>query len=422
MPFRFNARSAFLTYPKCDVPMEHALTMLRTKIGEAQGTHYLIAVEAHEDGTPHLHVFWERTNKLNTVNERFFDLEVPLGAFQPPGGYRGTNEEVIRQMNEAGQPGLGRPEGWEPMVDRFHPNVTVPRNRGDVIKYVSKHGNVMCWPQDWDWKEAMTKKRKGQWEEATPLLMQGQDARELLKTMPAFVLANKKKVEEAVVFLQLSHLQEKIPPLTEFLTWELPLDFDGRRVNGFLDVWNGLRDSLANMVFGKKQWYLHGGTGIGKSTWLQHLFKVIRVYLIPNEDFYDHWEDSLYDMAVIEEFKGQKPIQWLNQWLDGGVMNMRKKGSQAIKTKAVPTVILSNFSPMGAEIYPNMQETISIGTFRRRLHVVEVDQALMRAMTNGLRLYMTAKGLDLPPIAIQEDQQVLNVVNPMFVRPPSPLR
>jgi len=380
MPFRFDSRAAFLTYPQCDVPAADALTLLRTKLGEADGTHYLIGVEAHADGHPHLHVFVERRNKITTRNAGYFDLEV------------------------AGPDGAPRV---------FHPNVTAPRDRGDVMKYVSKQGNTLQWPDDWDWKASMATKRKGQWEQATPLLMQGQDARELLKTMPAFVLANKKKVEEAVVFLQLTSLQAKIPPLTEFLTWEIPLDFAGRLVNGFLDVWNCLRDNLANMEFGREQLYLHGPTGIGKSTFLQHLFKVLRVYLIPNEDFYDHWEDTLYDLSVIEEFKGQKPIQWLNQWLDGAIMNVRKKGSQGLKTKAVPTLILSNFSPMGAEIYPNMQETVSIGTFRRRLKVFDVTQEMMRAMTNALRLYLGAKGVELPRIRIQPDPPP--PIHPMFV-------
>lgn len=367
MAFRFQARAIFLTYAQCPVPKEHALTMLRTKLGEAEGTRYLIGQEKHADGNFHLHVYVERSRMIESTRANFMDLE-----WQREGG-----DDVIT----------------------YHPNIESPRNRSTVKTYVTKDdNNPTVWPEDWEWKGP--NKRKGKWEEATPKLLEGMTERDLLKEMPAFVLGNLRQVKEAVSFLRMQTSQALIPPLAEFLNWELPLDFGLGKSHSFHTVWSVLRGNLTNMEFGRRQLYLRGDTGIGKSTFLRHLMMCIRAYLIPTEDFYDLYEDQLYDLSVIEEFKGQKPIQWLNQWLDGATLNVRKKGSQAVKLKAIPTIILSNFCILtSTEIYPNMQETISLQTLRRRFHVVEVDKKDMHALTEALRLFLTAKRVLLPKLS-----------------------
>lgn len=373
--FRFQARAVFLTYPKCPISTADALTLLRTKLGEADGTHYLIAQEDHADGSKHLHIFVERNEIINTRNARYFDIEDATGT--------------------------------------YHPNVTAPRDRDNVKTYVSKHGNYIIWPADWNWQSPPTKRSK--WQEATPLLMEGQTAAQLLQTMPDFVLANLKKVQEASAFLANLELLKQVPPLAEFLTWDLPLECELSRNPQALIVWNELRDNLANMDFGRRQLYLYGPTGIGKSVFLHHLMLAVRTYMIPTEDFYDMWEDSRYDLSVMEEFKGQKPIQWFNQWLDGATLNVRQKGKQALKKKAVPTLILSNFDVNGPDVYPNMQESVSIVTLRRRLRSLPVTQDIMHALTSGLRLFLSAKEKTLPKITPLEPQAI-QAPNPLFVR------
>ena len=61
------------------------------------------------------------------------------------------------------------------------------------------------------------------------------------------------------------------------------------------------------------------------------------------EDFYDFYEDENYDLVVLDEFRGQKTIQFLNMWTQGGIMNVRKKGSQTMKTRNLPFIVLSNY-------------------------------------------------------------------------------
>lgn len=364
MPFRFKAKSVFLTYPQCPIPKEHALTLLRTKFGESDGTHYLIGQETHQDGSFHIHVFIERETVIDTVNERHFDLE------------------------------------WEDNVI-FHPNITAPRNKTDVINYITKDDKTpVKWPVTWEYET--TGKRKGKWEIATPFLLQGQDAKTLLKSMPDFVLGNLKKVQEAAAFIANTQYQASLPPLVQFLTWELPAELASEPNIAFQTVWKELKDNLANKDFGRRQLYLHGPTGIGKSTFVRHLSMCVRTYMIPNEDWYCHWDNDLFDLALLEEFKGQKPIQWLNQWLDGAHFYVKRKGIPGLlKTNPIPTLIISNFDINTSDVYPNMQESVSIGTLRRRLRSLPVDQACMHLLTKALRAFLSSIGASLP--RLQED-------------------
>lgn len=383
--FRYQARAVFLTYPQCDLTKEHALTLLRTLLGEAEGTHYLIGRERHQDGHYHLHVFVERTRMIETTRPSYFDLETV-------------------------DPATGG-------IKVFHPNITSPRDRAAVKSYITKEDTEpLHWPQDWSWSAPAEKKSK--WSEATPLLLEGKSPVDLLKLMPEFVLANLQRVEQAAKFVANVTAQANVPPLEEFLGWDLPPEFASTQVEPFHSIWNELKGNLANMEFGRRQLFLHGATGIGKSTFLQHLMLVVRTYLIPTEDFYDMWDNGLYDLSVLEEFKGQKPIQWLNQWLDGAQLNLRKKGSQALKTRAVPTLILSNFSPLGSDIYPNMQENVSIQTFRRRLKVFEVDLQTMRGLTQALRIFLVSTGRSCPalpsPVTAPVPAPLPTTVNPLW--------
>jgi len=58
--FRINARNLFLTYPKCDLEPEEALSLLRPELDFED---YVIAQEMHADGTPHLHVWLQARGK-----------------------------------------------------------------------------------------------------------------------------------------------------------------------------------------------------------------------------------------------------------------------------------------------------------------------------------------------------------------------
>lgn len=101
----------------------------------------------------------------------------------------------------------------------------------------------------------------------------------------------------------------------------------------------------------------------------------MRIYEIPkDEDFYDYWADDAYDVAILDEFKGQKKIQWLNAWLDGSPCTLRQKGAQYVKFYNVPTIIISNFSPH--EVYKNSDER-KLAPLLDRLEVIEIQEEIL---------------------------------------------
>jgi len=107
-PFRFDAKNVFLTYPNSgDLSKERLRDFLVDNLG-ARWFH--IALESHSDGRPHLHAYAGWDGRHRARDSRHFDCE--------------------------GQ----------------HPNITVPRNIGDVRRYISKDGDVLtnCDAADFD--------------------------------------------------------------------------------------------------------------------------------------------------------------------------------------------------------------------------------------------------------------------------------
>ncbi|AJD07489.1 replication-associated protein [Odonata-associated circular virus-2] len=71
MPFVINARKFLLTYPQCQASKEEVLARLQS-LGEIKW--YTVAIELHEDGSPHLHSACHYSKKIHTTNCRFFDF------------------------------------------------------------------------------------------------------------------------------------------------------------------------------------------------------------------------------------------------------------------------------------------------------------------------------------------------------------
>lgn len=96
--FRFNAQNVFLTYSQ--VPVTWDTDYVIQKLTAIKPMHqYVVGREKHEDGNPHYHVYIKYATKVNTVNERYFD------------------------------------------IDEIHPNIQVCKSPIAVVKYVTKGGD-----------------------------------------------------------------------------------------------------------------------------------------------------------------------------------------------------------------------------------------------------------------------------------------
>lgn len=72
--FRCQAARLFLTTPTCPVEKEEALRQWKQAC-TTDVIEYIVCVEKHEDGSPHLHAFLRLDRKVNIKNPRLFDLK-----------------------------------------------------------------------------------------------------------------------------------------------------------------------------------------------------------------------------------------------------------------------------------------------------------------------------------------------------------
>lgn len=139
-------------------------------------------------------------------------------------------------------------------------------------------------------------------------------------------------------------------------------------------VLSWLRNNLYGRQFKQKQLYLWGPANLGKTSLVRTLATCLATYHAPmEENFFDLYDEETHQLVCFDEFKGQHPLTFMNAFLQGDTMSLRKKGSQYLKTKNLPTIILSNYSPRDA--YSKVSEE-KLDTFLVRLEVVELTSPI----------------------------------------------
>ncbi|RIA80137.1 hypothetical protein C1645_745464 [Glomus cerebriforme] len=103
--FRLQSKKLFLTYPRCSLGKNDALTILRRLCLTHVVESYVVASEQHEDGTPYLHCYLALSGKIDKRSPACFDLDF--------GG------------------------------EKFHRNYQGARDAGDVIAYCKKGGDFI---------------------------------------------------------------------------------------------------------------------------------------------------------------------------------------------------------------------------------------------------------------------------------------
>ncbi|ADO41001.1 replicase [Bhendi yellow vein mosaic virus [India:Raichur:OY56:2005]] len=107
--FQIYSKNYFLTYPKCSLTKEEALSQLQNLQTPTNKKFIKICRELHEDGEPHLHVLIQFEGKYKCQNQRFFDLTSPSRSAH------------------------------------FHPNIQGAKSSSDVKSYIDKDGDTLEW-------------------------------------------------------------------------------------------------------------------------------------------------------------------------------------------------------------------------------------------------------------------------------------
>ncbi|AMH87770.1 replication-associated protein [Pacific flying fox faeces associated circular DNA virus-15] len=317
--FRLRGTQFILTFPQCDVKKEVAAERIDIAWGKDL-TGYVVCEENHKDGTPHLHVYLKFENRKSFSKVDCFDF-----------------------------------------IGQKHGNYQVVRSTLKSIEYVTKGGNYVAKGVD---VESIKKKKAPKNQEIAKMLLDGKSMAEINEDHCGYVMINKRKIEEYETWVKCEKIKKSkidwIPPSLDGLT----------DANLQIATWicSNIRQ---NRAFKAPQLYIHGPRNLGKTSLVEWLERSLSVYHMPTmEDFYDLYSDD-YDLVVIDEFKGQKTIQFLNQFLQGSVMPIRKKGSQGDKSKNLPVVILSNYTL--SECYVKAANDGRLNTLECRLEIVEVD-------------------------------------------------
>lgn len=322
--FQLRGKNLFLTYPQCPLPKENAVIALKARF-PTELDWYIIASENHKDGTPHLHC-------LLGFKEAFVSRKV---------------------------------DAFDFIADK-HGNYQVARNVRNSVKYVTKDNNYLC--EGIDVKKIINKEEGKKWEGIAKLCQEGKTLSEINDLDPGFVLQNKRKLEE---YLTWTNKRKDKLSLLEWVPISggdiQDMDTDAERQ---IAIW--LNENIRQQrIFKQKQLYIWGPPNMGKSTLIKYLSKYLNIYHIPrDEDFYDDYEDQVYDLAVLDEFTHTKTMQWLNQFLDGQSFYLRKKGGQVLKKENLPVIILSNFEL--SSNYRKLYEASKLGPLMERLLFVEV--------------------------------------------------
>lgn len=318
--FRMYAKQYILTFPQCDVKKEVAVERIQQKWkSELKG--YIVCEEAHKDGTPHLHVFLLFQQRKQFLKPDCFDF-----------------------------------------IGGKHGNYQVAKSVRGSVQYVTKAGNYLVEGLDVD---AIIKKKASKSDDVAKMLLDGKSMVEINKELPGYVMLNKRKLEEYESWIKLEQSKKLkkdwVCPSAEGLTGSQKVIVEWLSSN--------IRQTRS---FKAPQLYIHGKQNLGKTSLVEWLEESLSVYHMPTtEDFYDLYSDE-YDLVVVDEFKAQKTLQFLNKFLDGSKTPIRKKGSQSMKYKNIPVIILSNYSPV--ECYPKAANDGRIDTFLARLEVVEVEE------------------------------------------------
>lgn len=99
--------------------------------------------------------------------------------------------------------------------------------------------------------------------------------------------------------------------------------------------------------------------------------------MIPHEDWYDQYTDEDYDVAIIDEYKGQKTLQFLHSWCQTAPMLLKRKGTgPVVKRRHVPTIFLSNYRPEVCYLHVYDKSPSDLDPLKRRLEVVEVEEQI----------------------------------------------
>lgn len=270
-----------------------------------------------------------------------------------------------------------------------HGSMESVRDFKACLKYLMKDGKYIGVNIETKLLEEMTLVGMNNSEVVANMVLLGRTEHEIMHEHPGFYLQNKRKIQDMITEVKRENKQRRLIAIGEP---KLGLNMMSNTLNA-ASIW--IEDAIKcgrgeiDWEFGHKQLWIKTETGAGKTTLIRTLEKIVNVWFVPNDEhFYDFYEDDSSQVMVIEEFKDNtKSITWLNAFMDGQTMNLRKKGSQVIKYNNHPCIVLSNMEMR--DCFPTVGEELFKALKRRVLYIAaggDMDESSIRRwlrMTRG---------------------------------------
>ncbi len=327
---QIQAKKFFLTFPQCNVEPTLALNRL---IFKHKCQWAVVSQENHLDGTPHLHIVLNLKETLITRDPNIWDF-----------------------------------------IAEKHGNYQVAKHILKVVKYVTKDGNYVSHHIDVPtWIKSHQTKNGASFELVATLMKEGKSLEELDDLHPGMIARNLVKLRKYEQFLTSKRRKIASKELQQWKALDIGnLDLDFR----ILGIWmnNNLHPGSPRH-FKQKQLWVWGNSNLGKTSMIMKLMTFFRTYMIPMDVRHlDDYEDDDYDLLVMDEFKGQKSITWMNGFTQGGHFPIHRRYNGTIKKKNLPVIVLSNYSIEGAYEKVNMYNPERLQSLKNRFEVINVNK------------------------------------------------
>lgn len=333
--FRFQGKRLFITIPRTELTKETFVARCKEKYG--QDLAWVVAAEEeHKDKGGHLHavIEWKAPRSIRG----FKDLDELCGKH---GNYRRTNSDLYK-----------------------------------LIRYVTKDGNYLSSGLDVSQLLAKQKRKgSGKWNTAVSIIEQNPEAKrfKLLRDYDkGFYAQNLAKLGSYSTWYDLmtkddyGQAKQWIPlPAPESETaWD-------KHIREWLNS-HIKKDLLPSNVL--PQLWIVGRPGVGKSTFLSNIERVLNCYRVSDDKWYGDYrgEDHL-DLIIADEWtRSMQPSTWLKQMADGFPMKLKVRNQiPRTKRKALPMIVCSNHS------IHNLYKGVVKDALNRRFKTVVVTGKIM---------------------------------------------
>lgn len=318
---RMQAKNWFLTFPQCATTKQQAMDNITKSTFGVKGA--IVAQEKHADGNEHLHIAIFLEDKLRTSDPHLWDFIC------------GKHGDYQTMKSISGTISYLKKEDQTPLVYG-----TIPDNSSDSQ---TPKSTIVA-----------------------NMINSGLSLDEIDSQMAGYFLQNYNKIKQYAFFSSEKRRRTSIKPL------KLPILYTGARkdTQSIVDWLN--TNLLCTRPFKQKQLYICSPPNYLKTTLMIQLSAHLKTYVMPLlEDFYDSYNDDMYDIIFFDEYKSQKTITFLNSFLQGSPINLKVKGAQIVKTKNLPCVFFSNYLPKDA-----YHKEYAVETLMQRLQVVELESPL----------------------------------------------